>query len=164
MYKISVDDRVAEVLEYARWIPNGRLLVNKAHLWQRRWNLKGKHIKWVTQIKPKNDKMLVAHCLVLLHSTAATMIFKSLSPRASALHNIPYETHLEDGCTGPDCFKGMFADVWHSLQDIMNFTYKMYMPEDGQWGALREDGTWTGIVGKFTTLKFKFGTTIKRGA
>ncbi len=81
--------------------------------------------------------------------------YKISIPRTSALLNIPYETHLEDGCTRPDCFKGMFADVWHLLQDIMNFTYKMYMPEDGQWGALREDGTWTGIVGKCITSQFK---------
>ncbi len=52
-----------------------------------------------------------------------------------------------DGCEGPECFQGMFADVFHELQNIMNFTYKMYMPPDGQWGAKREDGTWTGIIG-----------------
>ncbi len=68
--------------------------------------------------------------------------------RASTLPNKPYLTMVEDGCQGPECLKGIFADVFHKLQSTMNFTYTISMPEDGEWGALREDGTWTGIVGK----------------
>ena len=29
----------------------------------------------------------------------------------------------------------------------MNFTYSVVEPPDGQWGAIRPDGTWTGMVG-----------------
>ena len=29
----------------------------------------------------------------------------------------------------------------------MNFTYTVTEPPDGQWGAIRPDGTWTGMVG-----------------
>ena len=33
-----------------------------------------------------------------------------------------------------------------SLQEIMNFTYTVIEPPDGQYGALQPDGTWSGMV------------------
>ena len=60
-----------------------------------------------------------------------------------------------DGCQGPECFRGMFPDVFHEIQGIMNFTYTMHMPEDGEWGAKREDGSWTGIIGEIMGKKGK---------
>ena len=54
--------------------------------------------------------------------------------RASALPNKPYVTVVEEGCTSQDCFQGMYPDVWHNLQKLMNFTYKIYLPFDNSWG------------------------------
>ena len=34
----------------------------------------------------------------------------------------PYQTYIEDGCTSANCFHGLYADVFHSLKDILNFT------------------------------------------
>lgn len=56
VYKVSIEDKVAQVLDYARWFPKRGLLMNKVHVWQRRRNLKGKHIKWVTQLSLKIGK------------------------------------------------------------------------------------------------------------
>ena len=28
----------------------------------------------------------------------------------------------------------------------MNFTYKLKRPPDGQWGSLKDNGQWTGMV------------------
>ena len=53
---------------------------------------------------------------------------------------------MVDGCQSSDCFKGMFPDVFHELQAILNFTYTIHMPLDGEWGALK-NGSWTGIIG-----------------
>ena len=56
----------------------------------------------------------------------------------------PLVTYIEDGCTSRDCFKGIFANVFHTLSDQMNFTYtisRAYM-----WGSVT-DGTWNGMVG-----------------
>jgi ionotropic kainate glutamate receptor 5 len=33
-----------------------------------------------------------------------------------------------------------------SLQEIMNFTYTVIKPPDGQYGAIQPDGTWSGMV------------------
>ena len=32
-------------------------------------------------------------------------------------------------------------------QQIMNFTYDLTQPPDGQWGAIQPDGSWSGLVG-----------------
>ena len=33
-----------------------------------------------------------------------------------------------------------------SLQEIMNFTYTVIKPPDGEYGAIQPDGTWSGLV------------------
>ena len=34
-----------------------------------------------------------------------------------------------------------------NFQNVMNFTYTVIQPPDGQYGALLPDGTWSGMVG-----------------
>ena len=48
-------------------------------------------------------------------------------------------------------FEGMFADIFTSLQELMNFTYTLKEPPDGEWGAQRADGSWTGMIGMLET-------------
>jgi ionotropic kainate glutamate receptor 5 len=33
-----------------------------------------------------------------------------------------------------------------NLQGVLNFTYELRQPPDGQWGALQPDGSWSGMV------------------
>ena len=51
---------------------------------------------------------------------------------------------------------------------MMNFTYTVTEPPDGQWGAIRPDGTWTGMVGmlqeKKVDLCMRHSICIYRGA
>ena len=42
----------------------------------------------------------------------------------------------------------MYPDVWHSLQDVLNFTYNLSPPPDGAWGNMLEDGSWNGMIGQ----------------
>ena len=42
---------------------------------------------------------------------------------------------------------GYFADIWKELQKITNFSYVMTPSVDGAWGSLKDDGTWSGMVG-----------------
>ena len=41
-----------------------------------------------------------------------------------------------------------FLAIIFSLQNLLNFTYKLRPPPDRQWGAKRADGSWTGIIGE----------------
>ena len=46
-----------------------------------------------------------------------------------------------------------------SLQEIMNFTYTVIEPPDGQYGALQPDGTWNGIVKLLANQDIDIGPT-----
>ena len=47
--------------------------------------------------------------------------------------------------------RGIFADVFRELSRMLNFSYNTIMPPDGEWGAMRDDGTWSGMVGQLHT-------------
>ncbi len=129
-YKISKGDVEAEVLYFGYWTEEDGLVVTDSNIWHRRANLKGKHLRCVK---------------VCFFWKARFELINFI--RVSALLNKPYETMVVDGCQSPECFQGMFADVFHELMDMMNFTYTMMMPKDGQWGAQRDNGSWTGVIG-----------------
>ena len=56
----------------------------------------------------------------------------------------PYTTYLEDGCKSTECFKGIYADTFHKLQETLNFTYTITL--ESSFGGLK-NGSWTGMVG-----------------
>ena len=56
----------------------------------------------------------------------------------------PAVTYIEDGCTSKDCFKGVFANVWHELSHKMNFTYSI--KRANMWGS-ETNGSWNGMIG-----------------
>ena len=44
-----------------------------------------------------------------------------------------------------------------SLQEILNFTYEVRRPPDGQWGAIQADGSWTGMVNELQYQRADIG-------
>ena len=64
--------------------------------------------------------------------------------RVLSAYSAPSVTYIEDGCTSNDCFKGIFADVWHTLSQQLNFTYTVKRAY--KWGSL-SNGSWDGMVG-----------------
>ena len=49
--------------------------------------------------------------------------------------------------------EGIFVDLFLKLRDVLNFTYTAYESPDKQWGTLRENGSWTGVVGELETKR-----------
>ena len=43
------------------------------------------------------------------------------------------------------------------FQKILNFTYALTKPPDGQWGSIQPDMSWTGIVGMLTRGEIDIG-------
>ena len=43
--------------------------------------------------------------------------------------------------------QGFCIDLLDELQKMMNFTYDIYIVEDGFFGSEQPNGTWNGIVG-----------------
>ncbi|CAD5110641.1 DgyrCDS25 [Dimorphilus gyrociliatus] len=48
-----------------------------------------------------------------------------------------------------DVYKGLCVDFIHYLSTVMNFTYIIRYPQDGQWGAFNStNGKWSGLAGQ----------------
>ena len=43
------------------------------------------------------------------------------------------------------------------IQDILNFTFKLNISPDGQWGSLKDNGTWTGMVNELHQKRVDIG-------
>ena len=54
-------------------------------------------------------------------------------------------TYAENGCNSLHCFKGYFADLFHNVQTLLNFTYDLTIG-DG-YGRKMENGSWTSSIG-----------------
>ena len=46
---------------------------------------------------------------------------------------------------------GMFVEAFMEMSKLLNFTYTCREPPDNQYGAIRADGTWNGMVGQLAT-------------
>ena len=46
---------------------------------------------------------------------------------------------------------GMFVEAFMEMSRLLNFTYSAREPPDNQYGAIRADGTWNGMVGELAT-------------
>ena len=52
---------------------------------------------------------------------------------------------------------GLFPDVWHSLQEILNFTYTLKPPPDNKWGSLQSNGQWNGMINELIQERIDIG-------
>lgn len=68
--------------------------------------------------------------------------------RVSAVVNDPYITDFSLNCTSSECFRGMFADIWHILQETLNFTYIIKEATEPGYGTF-VNGTWKGQIGTY---------------
>ena len=92
-----------------------------------------------------NTKRTIFRAFIWSHR----LIFKSKHElfhfRAAVGQSAPYVTELQDNCSSKECFKGIYASIWHSLQKRMNFTYNIR--EEHKYGTF-VDGKWNGLVGE----------------
>ncbi len=85
----------------------------------------------------------------------------------ATLRSLPYISWVNPGFCGPDGpprMGGMFAEVFHAVRDIMNFTYELDVPPDGQWGANMGNGSWSGMVGMLQREEIDIGNPIGRAS
>ena len=64
---------------------------------------------------------------------------------------------IPTGNPGEFEFKGMYTELFFALQYVLNFTFVLTKPPDGQWGALQSDGTWTGAIRELQDEKADIG-------
>ena len=66
----------------------------------------------------------------------------------TAKHSMPHIGITPDEKGGAVLKEGIFVDLFLELQKVLNFSYTAYPSPDGQWGTLKADGSWTGVVGE----------------
>lgn len=49
---------------------------------------------------------------------------------------------------GNDQYEGFCVDMLQELADILKFSFKIKLVDDGQYGAPEPNGSWTGMVGE----------------
>ena len=69
-------------------------------------------------------------------------------PYIGLTRNEKGEVHLQNG---------MFVDIFKELSKLLNFSYHAIEPPDGQWGAMKSDGKWSGMVGQLEEKVVDFG-------
>ena len=55
---------------------------------------------------------------------------------------------------------GTFVDIFKELSKLLNFSYSVTVPHDKTWGRIKDDGTWSGMVGQLESKVVDFGTFI----
>ena len=68
-------------------------------------------------------------------------------PRVTSTAYPNYIQFVKDGCGSPECLTGYFADVFHELQEKLNFTYSVTTNNAG--GIKLKNGSWTGMLGLY---------------
>ena len=53
--------------------------------------------------------------------------------------------------------RGIFVEVFNEVTRLLNISYTTIVPPDGEWGALKDDGTWSGMVGQLHNKRVDFG-------
>ncbi|XP_046351224.2 glutamate receptor ionotropic, kainate 4-like isoform X1 [Haliotis rufescens] len=65
---------------------------------------------------------------------------------ASTMRWVPFT--FVHNISGQLQFEGLCVDMLHELSLTLNFTYKVKLPIDGEWGLEIAPGVWTGMVGE----------------
>ena len=77
--------------------------------------------------------------------------------RITSYSVMPYVSYHqnEDGKIILD--KGIFVDIFKELARLLNCSYVAIGPPDDEFGALKGDGTWSGMVGQLDTKMVDLG-------
>ena len=65
--------------------------------------------------------------------------------RTAATVSHPNIDYLENNCTNRNCFQGIYSQIWHTLQEKMNFTYSI---EKTTVFGVYKNSSWNGIIGR----------------
>ena len=102
--------------------------------------------------------MELLNAFVIFYFHFLNYYLQGLELRAVSLTSRPFIEKLIPKKDGFYSFNGgIYADIFHVLKDILNFTYSLSRSPDGQWGALQANGTWTGMMRPMQNDVFDIG-------
>ena len=73
--------------------------------------------------------------------------------------SMTYVSLIKNGDGALQLRNGIFVEVFKELSHRLNFSFTVVNPPDGEWGVLKGDGTWSGMVGQLETKKVDIAVT-----
>ena len=67
-----------------------------------------------------------------------------------------YFNHYFDNATNESTYSGIYYDVIQEFSRYLNMSYSIVLPQDGAWGHITENGTWSGLVGQLANREVDF--------
>ena len=80
-------------------------------------------------------------------------VFSTLLCRIGSTINPPFVTKAIHGCTRRECFRGIFADFFHELRTVMNFTFTLTVPEGSTKISKLSNDKWIPLIGVVYTYR-----------
>ena len=77
--------------------------------------------------------------------------------KITSLGIMPYVGLQQNDNGEPILDKGIFVDIFKELARLLNCTYVTIGPPDNEFGALKGDGTWSGMVGQLDSKRVDLG-------
>ena len=77
--------------------------------------------------------------------------FQGITLTVTSEESMPYVSHVQNENGELGLNNGIFVDVFKELSQRLNFSYTVTKPPDGEWGVLKSDGSWSGMVGQLET-------------
>ena len=81
------------------------------------------------------------------------LIIQGITLSVTSQPSMPYVSLIKNGDGALQLRNGIFVEVFKELSHRLNFSYTVVNPPDGEWGVLKGDGTWSGMVGQLETKK-----------
>ena len=75
----------------------------------------------------------------------------------TTLGSLPYVSRTQNENGEIHLHNGMFVEIFKELSEMLNFSYTVTIPPDGEWGSMNDDGTWSGMVGQLATKTVDIG-------
>ena len=70
---------------------------------------------------------------------------------------MPFVSLTEDEDTEIQLDEGIFVDIFKELSNLLNFSVTVTSPSDKEWGGMKSDGTWSGMVGQLVAKEVDIG-------
>ena len=74
----------------------------------------------------------------------------------SQVYSSIYFGYHFDNTTNTSSYTGIYYDVIEEMSRYLNMSYTIHIPEDGFWGHLDANNTWTGLVGQLVRREVDF--------
>ena len=84
--------------------------------------------------------------------------FQGVALTVTSLQSIPFISLKQDENDETLFVERIFVDIFMELSNLLNFSIVVTSPPDNQHGVMKNDGTWSGMIGQLVEKEVDVGT------